>query len=231
MKIMVSGSGRPVYFLARSLLDNGHEVTLIIREVEEAKKLASQLPNAVVIHGNASHPDVLADAGALGQDVFIALGPDDATNLIACQQAARRFHIPRTLAVVNDPRNEQVFRRLGIHQTFSATRLIVTAIEQEVEVDQLVSSIPIEAGKLQVSELALTPGDPAVGKAVRELRLPEQCILAAVVRRGEPIIPRGDTVLQAYDRIVLVVLPEAFNEAASAICTTEQCFPKVNQHV
>ena len=223
MKIMISGSGRVVYFVAKTLLDAGHEVTLVLRERPEAERIARQLPNAVVVNGNASHPDVLADAGALAMDVFIALSPDDATNLIACQQASRRFHIPRTICMVSDPRNEAIFQQLGIHTVFSTTTLIATIIEQEVAVNQIIGSIPIEAGKLQVIQLLLDMDDPAIGKRVQDLALPEQSILAAIVRNGEPLIPRGNTVLLPEDRVVIVCLPEAFSEAAAAICTTGEC--------
>ena len=218
MKVMISGGGRIVYFLTKALQEWGHEVTLIIRDREEAEHLAEQLPRAIVVNGNGSHPDVLADAGALGMDVFIGLASDDATNLIACQQAGRRFHIPRTLSIVTDPRNEDIFKQLGIDTVFSATTLLIRAIEQKVSVEQIVESISMEAGKLQVTQLALGHQDTAVGKAVRDLALPEQSILAAIVRAGRPIIPRGDTVLQSDDKVIIVCLPEAFTRTAAAIC-------------
>lgn len=218
MRVMIAGGGRIGYFLAKSLQGWGHQVTLIIREREEAERVARQLPDAIVVNGNGSHPDVLEDAGALGTDVFIGLTADDATNLIACQQAVRRFHIPRTIASVTDPQNEAIFKRLGIGAVYSATSLLATAIEQKVAVQQIVESISIESGKLQVTQLALEPSDPAVGRAVRDLDLPEQSILAAILRDGEPLIPRGDTVLHPGDNVVIVCLPQAFNAAAGAIC-------------
>lgn len=221
MRVMISGGGRLGYFLAKALVESGHQVTVLERERPEAEELARQLPQAVVVLGNASHPDVLEDAGALGTDVFIAATPDDANNLISCQQAARRFHIPRTLAVVGDPRNETIFRRLGIGTVFCPTSLIITAIEHRVAAQQLIEAIPIEEGKLQVFELALDQDDPAVGKMVRDLRLPAQSILAAIIRGDEPIIPRGDTVLDSHDRVIIVCRYDAFMQAAEAVCDLE----------
>ncbi len=222
MKVMISGGERIGYFLAKSLVESGHEVIVIVRERAEAEELARQLTGAVVVLGNASHPDVLADAGALGTDVFIAVTADDATNLIACQQAARRFLIPRTLTVVGDPRNVAIFRRLGIGTVFCATSVITTAIEQRVAAQQLIEAVPIEAGKLQVLELALGEDDPAAGQMVRDLHLPSQSILGAVIRGEEVIIPRGDTVLEASDRVIIICRPEAFKEAAGALCKLDR---------
>jgi trk system potassium uptake protein TrkA len=215
---MIAGAGRIVYFVATSLLASGHELTLVIRDRKEAEQLAQQIPEAVIVVGNGSHPDVLEDAEALGMNAFVALAADDATNLIACQQASRRFHIPRTVAVVSDPRNEDIFHQLGVEIVICPTAALTTAIEQRVVVQQITESIALEPGKLQVTQLRLGADDPSVGRAVRDLELPADSILAAIVRNGEPLIPRGDTVLDAGDRVVVVSLPQAFKTAAAAIC-------------
>jgi trk system potassium uptake protein TrkA len=207
MKIIVVGGARVVYFLCRAFLSKGHSVTLINRDREECTALARRL-KATVVHGDGSDPDILAEAGADTSDAVLAVTPNDEDNLVICEIAERRFGVPRTLALVNDPDNEEVFRTLGRTTAFSTTHIIANLIEQRAGFEQISNLLPIGEGKITVTEVKLSPGAPVAGKSLQEIGLPEDALIAGVLRDGEAIIPRGPTVLREGDRLVLMALPD-----------------------
>jgi trk system potassium uptake protein TrkA len=136
----------------------------------------------------------------------LAVTPNDEDNLATCQLAGLQFAVPRTVALVNDPDNEQVFQRLGV-AAFSITPAIASMIEQRTALDAITNLIPAGEGKVNITEVALSADSPVVGRPLRDLHLPADSLIAVVLRNGEPLVPRGNTQLQAGDRIVLITLP------------------------
>jgi trk system potassium uptake protein TrkA len=169
--------------------------------------LARQV-KATVIVGDGSDPAVLEEAGARRADVVLSLTPQDPDNLVACQVAQRLYHVPRTMALVNDPDNEQIFRQLGITEVFSATRVIGSLIEGQTVFDEITHLFPAAEGELHVSELVLDEQAPATGKSLAELDLPQDSLVAAIIRDGQVIVPRGQDRLQVADRLILIAVPE-----------------------
>ena len=206
MKIIVVGGAPLVYFLCRTFISKGHAVVLINRDREECSRLARRL-KATVVHGDGSDPQILAEAGAEGADALLTVTPNDEDNLVICEIAARRFGVPRTLALVNDPDNEQVFKELSNATAFSATRLLANLIEQRAGFEEITNLIPIGEGKINVTEIALSEDAPVVGKSLKDVALPEDALIAGILRDGDPIVPRGLTVLRARDRLILITLP------------------------
>lgn len=206
MKVLIVGGGKAVYFLCRTFLAKGHEVTVINRSRDECVEMSRRL-KVTVIHGDGSDPSILEEAGARGADVALALTPKDQDNLVVCQLAAREYGVPQTVALVSDPDNEDIFRKLGVG-TFSTTRTLASLIEQRTALDEITNLIPAAEGRVNLTEMALRPNWPVVGKALRDLALPADSLIAVVLRGDQVLVPRGDTTLQAHDRIVLVTLPE-----------------------
>lgn len=217
MKVILAGGGKSAYFLARLFLSKGFHVTAVSRDAAECTGLARRLEKAVVVHGNPSAPEVLEDAGAAEAEVVLAVTDHDHDNLVIAQLAALRFRVPRVLALVNDPDNEEVFRKLGVQGTFSVTRLLAGLIEQQVDFSEITNLIPVGEGKVVISELRLDARAPAAGRALRDIPLPEGALVAGVVRQGDPLVPRGSTVLEAGDRLVLVTLPAHQGRALKAL--------------
>ena len=206
MKVLIVGGGKAVYFLCRTFVAKGHEVTVVNRSRSECTEMSRRLKVAVV-HGDGSDPTILEEAGARRADAVLAVTPNDQDNLAACQLAAREYGVPRTVALVSDPDNEEVFRKLGVG-TFSTTRTIASLIEQRTALDEIINLIPAAEGKVNLTEMVLRAEWPVVGKALRDLALPADSLIAVVLRNGRALVPRGNTTLQAGDRIVLVTLPE-----------------------
>ena len=207
MNILVIGGGKIVYFLAKAFLSKGYNVTIINRKKEECAQLA-RLLKATVIFGNATDPQVLREAQTPSMDAVLAITPNDEDNLIICQLAKLNFDIQKTLALVNDPNNEQIFRRLGVTTAFSTTRMISSLIEQRAGLEEIVALFPVAEGKVNITEVVLPKESPVIGKTLTEVNLPFDCLIGCILRDSKAIIPRGETILNADDRLVLITLPE-----------------------
>ena len=214
MRLILIGGGETIetiYFLARLFGRRGHQVTIVNPHPAEARMLSRRV-EATVLVGEGSDPAVLEEAGARRVDVVLALTPYDPDNLVACQIAQALYGVPRTMALVNDPDNEEVMGRLGIDMVFSATRIIGSLIEGQTIFDEITHLFPAAEGRLNVTEIVLGPRAPAVGRALSELALPPDSLVAAVLRGEEAILPAAETRLQAADRLILIALPERQEE-------------------
>lgn len=206
--IIVAGGGKVGYQLTRALLQEGYEVLLVEKRPQCYHLLREELGDAV-FYGDACEIRTMVRMGMERADLVVAVTGDDEDNLIICQVAKRWFGVPRTIARVNNPRNEDIFRRLGIDETISATTLLFQLIEQEVAVGEFLPLALLQKGGLEIVEMELTPNSPLVGKAVRDLALPPDCLLAAVVRGNQAQVVTGDTVLRAGDTVIALATPEA----------------------
>lgn len=207
MNIIIIGGGRAVYFLCRTFLSKGYTVTIVNRDREGCSWLARQL-KATVVHGEGSDPQILEDAGAYTADAVLAVTPNDHDNLVICQLAAHRFRVPRTLSLVNDPDNEEVFQKLGITGAFSTTRIFSSLIEQRTGFEDIVNLFPVGGGKVNVTEIVLKADSPVAGRLLRDVPLPDNSLIASILRGEEPIVPRGGTTLNPDDHLIVMTLPQ-----------------------
>lgn len=211
MKVLIIGEGRPAFFLSRTFLAKGYEVTVVDRDGEDCVRLARRL-RVTVIHGDGSDPAVLAEIEPHDFRAVLAVTPHDHDNLAACQLARLKYGIQTTVALVNDPDNVPVFRRLGI-SAFSTVSVVASMIEQHAALDEVISLIPVGEGQVNISELLLKEDSRVIGKPLSELDLPPDSLVAVVLREDRAIIPRGGTILRVLDRIVLITLPENHGRA------------------
>lgn len=216
MNILIVGGGKLVYFLSRTFISKGYSVTIINRDREECSWLARRL-KATAVYGDGSNPQILEEAGAGTADAVLAVTPNDQDNLVICQLASLRFHVLRTLALVNDPDHEEVFRQLGITSAFSTTRVLSSLIEQRAEFEGITNLLPVGEGKVNVTEVVLEATSPVVGRALRDIAFPENSLIACLLREGQPIVPRGTTMLQAQDRLIVMTLPENHGQVLRAL--------------
>ena len=201
MYAIVAGGGKVGFFLARELIDQGHEVLIIENNAERAEFIANELGN-VVLRGNADEASTLAEAGAERADVVIAVTGDDPRNLVLLQVAKRRFGARRTVARINDPRNEGLFRMLGIDATVNATQVMLSVLEQEIPHANLVPLLKLRNTDVEVVEAVVDPRSPVTTSALREVDLPPESTIAVVIRDGSAFFPNGGTVLQPGDEVV-----------------------------
>jgi trk system potassium uptake protein TrkA len=201
MYAIIAGGGNVGFFLARELIEHGHEILIIENSGERAEFISNELGN-VVLRGNADEASTLAEAGAERADVVIAVTGDDPRNLVLCQVAKRRFGTRRTLARINDPRNESLFLMLGIDATVNATQVMLSVLEQEIPQANLVPLLRLRNTDIEVVEALVADDSRVTGLPLREIDLPPESTLAVVIRSGSAFFPNGATVLKAGDEVV-----------------------------
>ncbi|TML57801.1 MAG: TrkA family potassium uptake protein [Actinobacteria bacterium] len=207
MYALVAGGGKAGSNVARSLTGMGHEVTLIEQRPYRFAQLESEFEHQVQ-QGDATELFVLERAG-IGRppDLVVALTGDDEDNLIICQIAKERYGVPKTIARVNDPRNQAHFDLLGISPTICATTSIMALIEHEVPEHQLVHLLELRKENLEIVEVQIGKDSPSAGKKVERLSLPEGSRLISVMRNGKAEIAVGATELQPGDQVLAILEP------------------------
>jgi len=202
--VIVVGGGLVGFYLARTLLQKGHEVT-IIESNPETYNLVSQQIDCPVLVGDGSTVSVLDRAGASRANVLCAVTNHDQDNLIACQVAKHHFGIPKTIARVKNPKNESVMRRLGVDTTVSSTGIMTSLIEHELPATSVRTLSTLGGCGVSIIEYRLTALSPVVGKKGVELRLPPQSSLLAVERYGELLTALDTVVFEGGDTVLALV--------------------------
>jgi trk system potassium uptake protein TrkA len=208
---VIMGGGKVGAFLAEALDGKGHGVAVIERSKELCERLAVST-TAVIIHGDGCDLRYQEEANVGEADVFAAVTGDDDDNLVACQLARTYFQVPRTVARVNNPKNERIFNKLGI-DAISSTTVIAQLIEERTTVGDIITLHTLKKGELAVVELDL-PDDRcrACELPLRDLGLPRGCVLVSIIREEEVIIPQGGSVLQPGDTVIAVTEPDKEGE-------------------
>ena len=201
------GGGKVGAFLADALGGKGHRVAVIERNKELCERLAATT-SAVIIHGDGCDIRYQEEADVGGSEVFAAVTGDDDDNLVACQLARTYFQVARSVARVNNPKNERIFNKLGV-DAISSTSIIAQLIEERTTVGDIITLHTLKKGKLAVVELDL-PDDRcrSCDVPLRDLGLPSGCVLVSIVRGEEVIIPQGSSTLQPGDTLIAVTEPE-----------------------
>jgi trk system potassium uptake protein len=220
MYVVIAGGGKVGRFIAVELLEEGHDVA-IIEKVEDRCEQLLRDHDLLVIHGDACDVRYLEQARPERADVFAATTGDDDDNFVACQLAITSFGVPRVVARVNSPRNEEIFERMGI-EAVSTTSLISRLIREEVTVGQLIHLYTLRGGKVNLVEMDLPVNEPAPPVAVSDLHLPRESVLVAIFRGEETIIPRGETRFEPGDQIIALTAPEFEDELRAAILSHKE---------
>jgi trk system potassium uptake protein TrkA len=214
--VIVVGGGWVGYYLTRALLDEGHEVLILETNATVARTLSDEL-GSISVRGDGCESTTLASVGTNRADMLIAVTGDDEDNLVSCQVAKHMFGVPRTVARIRNPRNEALFKKLGIDVTINTTNLILESIEEEVPTHTLIHLRDIRDKGLEIVEVKIPPDAPTIGKPLKELSLPEGSVLSLIIRKARrPIVPSGATILQAEDQVIAVTAHES-EEALRAI--------------
>jgi len=203
MYIVINGGGKVASFLARTLVEGGHDVALIEKRDVVVEKLSAELPrNTMIIHGDGCDMAYQEDAGMSRAEVFVAATGDDDDNLVSCQLAKMAFGVPRAIARVNNPKNEHIFNALGL-EAISSTTIISKMIEEEATIGDIHTLSRLRRGNMAIIEVTLPVDRCRVcGKKVADLALPVDCIMVALLRDDDVIPTHGDTELQPGDTVI-----------------------------
>ncbi len=203
MYIIVAGGGKVGFYLTKTLITEGYEVLLIEKNPAKCDIYMEQF-GAAIMQGDSAEASTLQEAGAARADVVIAVTGEDEDNLVICQVAKERFEVKRTIARVNNPKNEQMFRTLGIDATVSNTNVIMNMIEQQIPELPFVHLLALKHEELAIVEVKVSPGSEVVNHEIQHIRFPRDVIITAMLRRGELIIPSGQTVIEPGDELIVV---------------------------
>src|SRR6266700_3251659 len=203
MFVLVVGGGKVGYYLARELIESGHEIVLMEKDRARADQITDEIGSIVIAH-DGCEGKYLGEAGCARADIVAAVTGDDEDNLVICQMAKHHFDVPRTIARVNNPKNEELFKHLGVDELISPTRMILGSIEQDIPVNELLHLGMLGGGELELIEAHLQDGSPAIGRAPKDLSMPNGCSLFAVIRDGVATPLRPDTILNEGDKVIAI---------------------------
>ncbi len=219
MYIIIGGGGDVGYYLTKSLLSQGHEVLLLEKGATRYLSLAEELGQSVV-RGDACEARTMEEVGVNRADVVISVTGEDDDNLVICQMAKKRFKVARTIARINNPKNELLFQKLGIDITVSPTRSILSLIEAELPGSTFVTLMTLRRAGLGIIEVRVPEDSPIVGKTLSSIKLPRSGNIALIIRDKEYIVPTADTKVLAHDEVYALVNREGEDALRDALGAT-----------
>lgn len=216
MNVVIVGGGKKMEFLVRSLLNKKYNITIINQSEKKCKYFVHEY-DVQVIKGNGSKPFVLEDAEITKADLVIALTPKDADNLIICQVAKKQFGVKRVFATVNNPSNVSVFKQLGVDTVINAAYTMANMIEQMASVNEIVQSVSIEDGKVQLIEVSISSNHKICGKKLLDINFPNNAIVGCIVRNENAFVPNGDTIVESGDKLAVLTSEDIKDEILNVL--------------
>lgn len=204
MYIVIVGGGNVGYYLAKALSDSGHEVVLMEKDRAVHRTISEEL-GELVMQGDGCEVRLLNDAGAERADVVVAATGDDEDNLVICQMAKIKFSVPRTLARVNNPVNEQLFRSVGVDATVSSTKIIYNMIEQEIQTGDVIPLAALARGNVEIVQIEITQKCHQLRADIVGLELPEGALIISVIRNEQAMLPAPGMRFELGDSVIALV--------------------------
>jgi trk system potassium uptake protein TrkA len=224
MRVVIAGAGSVGRSIARELLHNGHQVLLIDKDADDVQ--AGRVPNASWLLADACEISSLHEAKLAECDVVVAATGDDKANLVVSLLAKTEFGVPRTVARVNNPKNEWMFDEAwGVDVAVSTPRLMTALVEEAVSVGDLVRIFTFGQGSSTMAELTLPEDSPYAGKRVGDVPWPADCVLVGIIREDHPIAPSRDDSLEAHDELLFLATPE-IEDALEALLSPGERMPR-----
>jgi len=223
MFVIIAGGGRTGAQLARYLLDEGHLVRIVEDRKDVLARIHKELPTEAIFIGNPLFPRVLEEAGIKDADVFAATTTSDEVNLSLCYFCREKHHVPRTIARVNNPRNAWLFdEKLHVDVAVNQAELLARLIEEEMSLGDMMTLLQLRKGKYSVVEEKIPKGAHALGTPIKELKFPENCVIAAIIRDGQIVVPRGSTLFEEGDEVLAVTDDEGARQLESMFSNSEK---------
>ena len=216
MKTLIVGGGKVGYFLAKTLLSNQTKVTLVEKDPIRAQKISEDL-NMDVICGDGSDISVLEDAHIHQVDLIAAVTGNDEENLVICQIAKAVYPNHKTIARINNPKNVEMFKLLGVDKTVCSTKVIADLIDYEISDTNVKIVQTFERGNMVLAEIYIHDGLSWANKKVKDIHIHKDLILISIIRGMENIYPKGDTIILPQDHVMVVSSPEIIQELKKSL--------------
>lgn len=206
MFVIIVGGGKIGTHLLAMLLQGGHQVCVVENRPDVAERIRQQCPQGAVILGDGSSPEVLALAGIEQAQVLAAVTGEDEANLVITTLARFEFHVPRVIARVNNPKNAWLFTpEMGIDVAVNQADIMTQLIVEEMSLGDMMVLLKLRRGEYSLVEEKLPPNSRLAQAPLKDLPLPDACVIAAVIRGGKVLAPRGNMLFEAGDEILAVV--------------------------
>ncbi len=220
MRIVIIGAGKVGTFIAADLLENGHDVAVVERDAQQVdrRRATEGLENVEWVVADACEVSELARANLESADVVLAVTGDDEDNLVTSLLAKPEFGVPRVIARVNHPANEWMFTEMwGVDIAVSAPHLLSALVEEAVTVGSMVRLLQVAGGRARLIEVTLTADSPILGRSIVEAAFPRGSSVVAIVRAGDVVVPRGDTMFHLGDEVLALVSDESEAEVSALL--------------
>jgi trk system potassium uptake protein TrkA len=206
MNVLVVGGGNTGSHLAKILLNAGHTVHVIEERPAILEKLTQEIPEDAIITGDGSSPVVLEKAGIHTTQVLVAVTGSDETNLVITSLGRFEFNVQRVIARINNPKNAWLFTpEMGVDVSLNQAELLASMSAEEMSIGDMMTLLKLRRGKYSLVEEKIEPGSHAVGMAIKDMPLPQNCVISGIIRNGEIVLPRGVTTLQEGDEVLALV--------------------------
>lgn len=206
MFVIVVGGGNTGSQLAKFLIEAGHTVRVIDERPNVLEKLETEIPQDVIINGDGSSPTVLEKAGIHKAQVLAAVTGSDETNLVVTSLGRFEFSVPRVIARINNSKNAWLFTpEMGVDVSLNQAEILARLTVEEMSIGDMMTMLKIRRGKYSIVEEKIAPSALAIGKALKDLLLPNNCVIAGIIRHDDIILPRGTTILEEADEILALV--------------------------
>jgi trk system potassium uptake protein TrkA len=223
MFVIVAGGGRTGSQLARVLLKQDHEIRVIENRKDVLARIHRELPTEVIFEGNPIDVKVLEQAGIQRANVLAAVTTSDEENLVLCYIARSQYNVHRTIARVNNPRDAWLFNNIfHVDVAVNHSEIMAHLIEEEMSMGDMMTLLKLRRGNYSLVEEKIPPGALAIGVASKDLKLPEHCVMAAIIRKGEVMIPRGVTVFEEGDEILAVTDSDGARQLVKLFCANRE---------
>lgn len=218
MFVIIAGGGRTGAQLARSLLSENHTVHVIEHRKEVLARIHKELPTEVIYPGNALDTQVLEQAGIKEAQVFAATSTSDAENLSLCYLAKERYQIKRTIARVNNPRDAWLFdSKFHVDVAVNQADILSRLIQEEMSLGDMMTLLKLKRGRYSLVEEKIPLLSKVCGVAIKDLNLPANCVVAAIIRKGEIVLPRGNTTLEVEDEVLAITDTDGARQLAAIL--------------
>ena len=205
MYVLIAGGGRTGTQLANTLLEQNHQVMVVEHRREIIARLHRELPTETIYEGNATEPEVLERAGIRQAQVVAACAALDEDNLVVCYIAREHFEVPRTIARINNPRNDWLFdEKFHVDVALNHSAVMASLIEEEMSLGDMMTLLKLRRGEYSLVEEKIPAGAPAVGLALKDLNLTDSCVIAAIIRDGKVVVPRGLSIFEENDEVLAI---------------------------
>jgi trk system potassium uptake protein len=215
MNVVVVGGGNTGSHLSKILIDAGHIVRVIEERPAVLEKLDQEISQDNIINGDGSSPVILEKAGIQKAQVLVAATGSDETNLVITSLGKFEFNVPRVIARINNPKNAWLFTaEMGVDVALNQAEILASLSAEEMSINDMMTLAKLRRGKYSLVEEKIAPQSPVIGMAIKDMLLPQNCVISGIIRKGEIVLPRGITTLEEGDEVLALVDDSARDQLA-----------------